>query len=172
MTQAAHDRSVPLGAGVQGRAWPWFVAVAAAGVPLGLLWWLLAPGGLNLLTRDPALGAGTNPAVWFPRDLVLAALFLFAGCLVAVLLVAKSRDFSRLKLVLSVLGGLVGALAAWRIGVLAGQWWGGSIEVSANKSIAFSLRSYAVLAIWPASTAAATFVISLVSLLNRAPDDT
>ena len=42
---------------------PWapFVVPAAAGIPAGILWWLLAPGGLNLITRDPALGYRHQP---------------------------------------------------------------------------------------------------------------
>ncbi|WP_426998968.1 hypothetical protein [Pseudarthrobacter sp. N5] len=153
-----------------GLPWLWCVGVAAAGVPAGLLWWLLAPGGLNLITRDPAFGTGTNTEVWLPRDLVLAALFLFAGCLVAVILAGKGPGPTRLQLVLCSAGGLAGAVIAWRVGVLAGAWWGGPVDPSVNASVGFSLRSYGVLALWPAATAAATFVLNLLSLLKRTPD--
>ncbi|XAS68984.1 hypothetical protein V3C33_06865 [Micrococcaceae bacterium Sec5.7] len=152
--------------GAKGAPWLWLAGVAAAGVPAGLLWWLLAPGGLNLLTRDPAFGSGTNTGAWLPRDLTLAALFLFAGCLVAVLLSGKS--YSQSKFVLGIVGGLVGSVIAWRTGVLAGQWWGGSADTSVNESIAFSLRSFAVLTLWPAATAAATFILSLLSQFQGA----
>ncbi len=89
-----HDGgALPVGAVRPGRAgllpalpWKGLVAIAAAGLPVGLLWWLLAPTGLNLITRDPALAAGSNPETWLPRDLVLAGLFLLAGCLSGVLI--------------------------------------------------------------------------------------
>lgn len=165
---SAEARAQETGTGAKGSPWLWLAGVGAAGVPVGLLWWLLSPGGLNLLTRDPALGSGTNTEAWLPRDLTLAGLFLFAGCLVAVLLLS-GKSSSQLKFVLGLVGGLAGAVIAWRTGVLAGQWWGGSVDTSLNESVAFSLRSYAILALWAASTAAATFVLNLLSLLKGAP---
>lgn len=165
MTQRAHRRSVPL-------PWRWFAAAAAAGVPVGLIWWLLAPGGLNLITRDPSLGSGTNPEVWLPRDLTLAGLFVFAGCVVAVLIMDKPRSSPQLVLAFGLAGGLAGAVIAWQAGVFAGQLWGAPADTSANASVAFSLRSMAVLLVWPAATAVSVFVISLLHELRRAPDGT
>jgi hypothetical protein len=145
-------------------------AIAAAGIPLGLLWWLLAPGGMNLLTGDPSLASGTNAEGWLPRDLVLAGLFLFAGCLTGVLLTGKHAGApSPSAVVLAVIAGAVGAVIAWRVGILAAQFWGAAEDTSPNASIAFSLRAYAVLAIWPAAVAVAVFVVNLVSLLGKAP---
>src|SRR6478752_9838566 len=71
--------------------WKWFVAAAAGGVPAGLLWWLLAPGGLNFITRNPSLASGTAPLVWLPRDLTLAGIMVLAGCLLAVFLADGKR---------------------------------------------------------------------------------
>lgn len=148
----------------------WLAAILLSGIPLGLLWWLLAPTGLNLLSGDPALASGTNPNGWLPRDLVLAGLFLLAGCLTGMLLCGKGTDGpSTRNLVLAVAAGALGALIAWRVGILAGEWWGPAEDTSANASIAFSLRSYPVLVIWPAATALAVFVVNLRSLLRRAP---
>lgn len=163
MTQRAHRRSVPL-------PWTWFAAVAAAGIPVGLLWWLLAPGGLNLITRDPSLGDGANPEVWLPRDLTLAGLFVFAGCLVAVFIMDKPRRSAQLHLALGLAGGLAGAVIAWQAGVFAGQLWGAPADTSVNASVAFSLRSLAVVLLWPAATAVSVFVISLLNELRRAPE--
>lgn len=149
--------------------WKCFAAAAAGGVPVGLLWWLLAPGGLNLITRDPALAAGTNPDVWLPRDLTLAGLCVFAGCLVAVFLADKGGRDAQAAFLLGLAGGLGGALIAWLTGVLAGQLWGGPADTSVNASVAFSLRSLPVLIFWPAATAASVFVLSLVNLLKSGP---
>jgi hypothetical protein len=150
--------------------WTWLFAAAAGGVPVGLVWWLLAPGGLNLLTRNPALGDGTNPAVWLPRDLTLAGLLVFAGCLLAVFLTDKAGRAPQPAFLLSLAGGLVGALIAWQTGVLAGRLWGAPVDTALVASVGFSLRSLSVLLLYPAATAACVFVLSLLNLLKKGPD--
>lgn len=146
--------------------WKWFAAAAAGGVPVGLLWWLLAPGGLNLITRNPALAEGTHPEVWLPRDLTLAGLCVFAGCLVAVFLTDKGGRDAQAAFLLSLAGGVGGAVIAWQSGVLAGRLWGGPADTSVSASVAFSLRSLSVLLLWPAATATSVFVLGLFKLLR------
>ncbi|SDP67290.1 hypothetical protein SAMN04487914_12546 [Arthrobacter sp. ok909] len=148
--------------GHAGTPWRKAAVIAAAGIPLGLLWWLLAPSGLNLLTRNPDLATGTNTATWLPRDLVLAGLCLLAGC-IAGSFVAGSKHAQPAPgtVVLVVLAGAAGSLLAWGTGLLSAQWWGAAADTSASASVAFSLRSYAVLAIWPAAIALAIFLNSL-----------
>ena len=153
-----------------GLPWTWFGAAAAGGVPLGLLWWLLAPGGLNLITRNPALGNGTNPETWLPRDLTLGGLLVFAGCLVAVFLTDKGGRAAQPAFLLSLAGGLVGGLIAWQTGVLSGRLWGQPVDATFNASVAFSLRSMSVLLVWPAATAASVFFLSLLNLLRTGTD--
>ena len=134
MTQRNRRRS-------SGHQWAWFAAATAGGIPVGLLWWLLAPGGLNLITRDPRLGEGTNPEVWLPRDLTLAGLFVFAGCLLAVFITDKSRRSRPEDLALALAGSVAGAVIAWQAGMFAAQAWGAPADTSVNASVAFSLRS-------------------------------
>jgi hypothetical protein len=149
-------------------SWRLPAAVALAGIPVGFLWWLLAPGGLNLLSGNPSLASGTNVEGWLPRDLVLAGLFLLAGCLTGFLLNGRGTGAPTPGAVpLAVIGGALGALVAWQTGVLAGQWWGTQEDIAANPSIAFSLRAVAVLAVWPAAVAIAVFVANLISLLGK-----
>jgi hypothetical protein len=150
--------------------WKWFGAAAAGGIPLGLLWWLLAPGGLNLITRNPALGNGTNPDVWLPRDLTLGGLLVFAGCLMAVFLREKRSGDAQQAFLLSLAGGLVGAVIAWQTGLLSGRLWGPPVNAAINGSVAFSLRSLTVLLLWPAATAVSVFALSLFTLLTKGPD--
>ncbi|WCI09303.1 hypothetical protein PJ267_05980 [Arthrobacter sp. OVS8] len=145
--------------GMSAVSWRKAAVIAAAGVPVGLLWWLLAPSGLNLLSGNPELRSGGNTEGWLPRDLVLAGLFLLAGCISgAVATGTKHHGPSGRDVLLAVGAGAVGALAAWGTGVLCGLWWGTPEDTSASASIAFSLRSLAVLAIWPAATALAIFL--------------
>lgn len=138
--------------------WTGLAVIAAAGVPVGLLWWLLAPTGLNLLTRDPALGSGSNPQTWLPRDLVLAGLFLLAGCLSGVFIAGnRPARLGTATVVLAVAAGAAGALLAWGTGVFAANTWGATVDTRASASVAFSLRAHAMLVIWPAAIALAIF---------------
>lgn len=140
-------------------SWRKAAVIAASGIAVGLLWWILAPSGLNLLSGNPDLRSGGNTEGWLPRDLVLAALFLLAGCISgAVASGNKHSEPSGRDVLLAVGAGVLGSLAAWGTGVLCGLVWGTPEDTSASASIAFSLRSLAVLAIWPASTALTIFL--------------
>jgi hypothetical protein len=151
---------------------PWllFAVPAAAGIPAGILWWVLAPGGLNLITRDPALATGSNPSVWLPRDLTLAGLMILAGCLLAVFVADRRRARPEASVVLALAGALAGSLLAWQAGMLAARLWGAPVDASVNASIAFSLRALPVLLVWPAATAISVFVLELLDQLGRKPD--
>jgi hypothetical protein len=145
--------------GKPATTWRKAAVIAAAGVPVGLLWWLLAPSGLNLLSGNPELGRGGNTEGWLPRDLVLAGLFLLAGCISGAVTSGSKHDApSGRDVLLAVGAGALGALAAWGAGEMCGLWWGAPEDTSASASIAFSLRSLAVLAIWPACTALTIFL--------------
>ncbi|MDI3213479.1 hypothetical protein [Arthrobacter sp. AL12] len=157
-------------AGVRATSWRMAAVIAAAGIPVGLLWWLLAPSGLNLLSGNPELRSGGNTEGWLPRDLVLAGLFLLAGCIAgAVASGSKHNPPSGRDVVLAVGAGALGALAAWATGVVCGLWWGTPEDTSASASIAFSLRSVAVLAIWPAATALAIFLNTVFTTPEAEP---
>jgi hypothetical protein len=150
--------------------WSFLVVPAAAGVPAGILWWLLAPGGMNLVTRNPNLGTGTNPAVWLPRDLTLAGLMVLAGCLLGVFLTDRKRANPQAALLLGLAGALAGSLLAWQAGILSARLWGPAVDAAANASIAFSLRSLPVLLLWPAATAVSVFALELLALFGNNRD--
>ncbi|MBG0741431.1 hypothetical protein IV500_18875 [Paeniglutamicibacter antarcticus] len=141
----------------------WFSLTAAAGVVVGVLWWLLAPGGAFY-------GSGEDPATWLPRDLVLGTLGLVAGVLAAVFLLPQGRRAgSYAKVLAAVVGSAAGSVIAWQIGTLAGALFGHPTSHPASESIAFSLRSLGVLALWPAVCSLIVFVVTLLSLLRAGP---
>jgi hypothetical protein len=147
------------GTGNRGAPWRKPAVIAAAGIAVGVLWWLLAPSGLNQLSGNPELGSGGNTQGWLPRDLVLAGLFLLAGCISGAVSSGSKHDApSGRDVLLAVGAGTLGALAAWGAGVVCGLWWGAPQDTPAGAAIAFSLRSLAVLAIWPACTALTIFL--------------
>lgn len=132
-------------------------------------WWLLAPSGANFLSGNPDLALGTNAEAWFPRDLTLAALLVFAGVVASIIVLARGTKDRDQQVGFAVAGGLLGAAVAWGAGVVAGQWWGPGLDTAANASIAFSLRSFSVLVFWPATVAILTFVASLGALFAGRP---
>lgn len=149
----------------------WWAAIGAAGIPVGLLWWVLAPSGLNLLSGNPGPAGGSSVSAVLPRDLVLAGLFLLAGCITGVLVSGNRPDGPSVRSVaLAVASAAAGALIAWGTGVLAAAWWGPVPDSSGPASIAFSLQSYQLLAIWPAAAALAIFLRFAVKKPAPAPD--
>lgn len=148
----------------------WLVLPSASGVLLGVLWWLLAPGGLNLVSGNPDLANPASTDTWLPRDLVLAALLLLSGIVTGLMLDGKLQGAQATRrLLLALLGGAVGAVIAWLTGLLAAQWWGPAPDPAIDPAFGFTLRSYAVLLLWPGATAFITFVLALFGVLSKKP---
>lgn len=145
--------------------WVWFTLTATAGVPAGLLWWLAAPGGAFY-------GEGSNPAVWLPQELVLGAIGIVCGVFIG-LLVARHRFAvaAAYRTTTSVAGSMLGSLIAWQ----SGEWTASLFAPQAEQTPAalaaaeFSLASYGILALWPASVALVVFAVTLTSMLRTAP---
>ncbi|ALE07676.1 hypothetical protein AL755_08320 [Arthrobacter sp. ERGS1:01] len=139
----------------------WLLGSALAGIGWGVVWWLAAPGGAFY-------GNGTDYAVWLPRDLMLGAISVLAGFAMGVLLVrAADRPGGRAgavtRLLAATVGGLLGSVIAWRIGVFAGDLFHTPPANMPNPSIVFSLRSSSILLLWPLAAAAVVFVHTFVS---------
>ncbi len=148
----------------------WLVLPAAAGVVIGILWWILAPGGGNLVSGNPELANPANPDSWLPRDLVLAGLMLVAGCVTGLMLDGKLQGTGvGRRLALALAGGAAGAAVAWVVGLVAAQLWGPAPDPSLGADYGFTLRSYAVLVLWPGAIAFVTFVLALFGVLSRKP---
>ncbi len=67
-------------------------------------------------------------------------------------------------------GGALGAVFAWLVGLLAAQLLGGPApDPALGPGFGFTLRSYAVLVLWPAAIAFITFVLALFGVLSKKP---
>jgi hypothetical protein len=148
----------------------WVAVPVAAGVIAGFLWWVLAPGGGNVLSGNSELANPSNPESWLPRDLTLAALMVLAGCIAGLAMDGKlDAPGAGRRFGFAVVGGAAGALAAWGAGLLAALLWGPAPDPALGAEYGFTLRSYAVLLLWPAATAFVTFALALFGVLSRKP---
>ncbi|HET7415272.1 MAG TPA: hypothetical protein VFI97_06200 [Arthrobacter sp.] len=158
----ASDTSGDLVRAPEASLWVWFTLTAAAGVPAGLLWWLTAPGGAFY-------GSGTN--AWLPRELTLGLIGIALGVLIGVL-VARHRFVAAAasRTTTAVTGSMLGSLIAWQ----SGEWTASlfspeAVEASVHPGAEFSLMSYGILVLWPASAALVVFLVTLISMLRTAP---
>ncbi|MCW1249563.1 hypothetical protein ODZ83_05070 [Acaricomes phytoseiuli] len=144
--------------------WPWFGGIAVTGVPLGLLWWLLAPGGAWW-------GNGSDPLQWAARDAVLGSLVLAAGIVSGLLVLrARHRPGSWRFLLAAVAGSALGAVTAWLLGSFAGALWGteaSGASGSVGEWVAFGLRTPNFLLFWPLATSAVFFLALTVETIFR-----
>lgn len=138
----------------------WFFSTAALGVPAGVLWWLLSPAGA-------LYGSGADPQTWLSRDVVLAMIELVFGLLIGALLVRHSADpGGMLKVAAGLAGCAAASVLAWQGGTLLADLLSPPPAEGAAESAAFSLMSYGVLPLWPASAALLVFGWTLGSMLR------
>lgn len=137
----------------------WFVLSAAGGVVAGLGWWLAAPGG-------GIWGSPTDYQQWLARDLVLAGWCALAGLVAGLILVrsgAKDRTVVLARFGALIVGGLLGSVIAWRLGVLGGDLFQTPPPNMSHPSMVFSLRAAPILLVWPMVSALVVFVWSFIN---------
>lgn len=141
----------------------WTVYPVLAGLVLGTVWAVAAPGGL-------VYGSGTDYTMWDERDLVFAALGLLAGLAVAAVLAATRRRHGLPNRGLAaVAGSALGTFAAWGTGLGLTRVLGArGVDPSVAES-AFGLQALSALAVWPAVVALA--VLALTTLWWVPPRD-
>lgn len=138
----------------------WAGAMTFTGLLTGILWWLAAPGGAFY-------GDETLPETWLMRDLTLAGLELAVGVVVGWLLVQRmDLPGAWQRVCAAVAGSIAGSLLALGTGQWLGMLWGPEASPDATGE-AFLLRSFGVLAIWPAAASLVVFLSALLSLAGR-----
>lgn len=138
----------------------------ATAVVVGILWFLMAPGGAFHGDRNDFNG-------WFARDAVLGILLAAAGTATAAHAMtarhrAKNADPDRPEnsaafAAVIALAAMVGSVVAWRTGVFAGDLFQSPPADMANPSMVFSLRSGAALLLWPLTSMLTVFLWSALS---------
>ncbi|WP_052207178.1 hypothetical protein [Sinomonas humi] len=150
------------------RLWPgwpvvlrWLLAPLVAGIVLGVVWWLAAPGGR-------LYGDGSNYQDWLPRDLVFAGLGALAAVVVVIFVVRAHVRFGFAARYLAVLvGSGLGSLLMWLTGTGLGRVIGSSRTDPKVDGSAFGLDTLSALALWPAIVA--IVVLALVTVLWSPP---
>jgi hypothetical protein len=138
---------------------------ALAGLPVGVVWWLVAPL-VEVQKRADGLyrvsGEGDESVIaadgWF------ALLTVVAGILVALTVYVRTRPGRVGPLVAVVVGGFAGAVVAWQVGHLLGP---GSLEATARGLAAgtrfqgpLDVSAYGVLLAWPMAAVITYFAIA------------
>jgi len=134
-------------------------------LPVGLVWWLLAPLTLVEKRSDGLYrvgGEGDESAVaadgWF------AAITLVAGIVVALVVYLRTRPGRVVPLVALVVGGVLGSLAAWQLGHLLGpgalQATAAGLPRGARFHGPLDVSAYGVLLAWPMATVITYFAVA------------
>jgi hypothetical protein len=138
---------------------------ALAGMPVGLLWWLVAPLP-RIAKRADGLyrvgGEGNESAIaadgWF------AVLAVLAGVLAALVVYLLTRPGRVLPLVGLAVGGLIGALVAWRFGAQLGPGpihaTGRGLPVGTRFDAPLDISAKGVLLAWPLAAVITYFAVS------------
>lgn len=91
-----------------------------AGIPLGLVWWLVAPVARLVKRPEGVFAVGSHTETAIAADGWFAILALVTGVVAALLAAFLLRDHRLGALAGLAVGGLLGSLVAWRLGVLLG----------------------------------------------------
>lgn len=148
------------------------LAIAAVGLPAGLVWWLVAPRGALIVTASGVFPYQSENKAYIAADGWFAVVALVTGVLTGALVWARWRRRGVEAVAGLSAGGLLGALVALAIGKLLG-----AEDVAARAAEAgvgaviqapLDVRAYGVLCLWPIS--AVTVFLALVAGYDRGGD--
>jgi LPXTG-motif cell wall-anchored protein len=145
------------------------LCLAPTGVPLGLLWWLLAPRADFRITADGPVVIGAPPSeLLVADDSVFVLLLAGAGLLMGGAAWFLRRRRGVATIVALPLGAVLAATVAWQLGQLLGSGPSAAEleEVGSQVTTSLTLGSLPALAVAP-FTAIAAYLVAVL----YAPDD-
>lgn len=119
----------------------WFVCSLLGGVVVGVLWWLISPGGLwGVSVMEYEYNAG--------RDSVFVLLNVFAGLCGFVCLLFRKDCSEFVKIFVAVVSASLGSLTAWVVGIFLGSYF---VSVSSAPDLFkdFTLLARGGVVLWP-----------------------
>ena len=137
--------------------------VAALGVPLGLLWWWLAPRDQLVARGGQLYFTSSEDQSRVTIDLVIGLIGLLLGALVGAVAYVRTRHRPRTVLLAVVVGGVLGSVLAMYLG----HWWGpGPVDPGAAAHLPAGTRvamplwigAKGVLLAWPLGSALAWLI--------------
>lgn len=149
---------------------------ALAGLPVALVWRAVAPLPRIIKRADGlyrAGGEGNEASIaadgWF------AVLALLAGVLIALAVYLRTRPGRVVPLLALAAGGLIGAVVAWRVGVLLGpgpiEDTARGLDVGARFDAPLKVSALGVLLAWPMGAVITYFAVSAGADAGEQPAD-
>jgi hypothetical protein len=140
------------------------VGSALAGIPVGVLWWLIAPLVPIVKRADGLYRVGESNESAVAADGWLAILGVAAGIAVALVVYLASRPGRVGPLLALAAGGVLGAVVAWRTGHLLGPGElvpaARSLPVGGRLSAPLDVSAYGVLLTWPRAAVITYFAVA------------
>jgi hypothetical protein len=140
------------------------VGSALAGIPVGVLWWLVAPLVPIVKRADGLYRIGESNESAVAADGWLAILGVAAGIAIGLLVYLASRPGRVGPLLALAGGGVLGAVVAWRTGHLLGPGdlvpAARSLPVGGRLSAPLDVSAYGVLLTWPMAAVITYFAVA------------
>ena len=148
---------------------------ALAGIPVGVVWWLVAPLVPIVKRADGLYRIGESNESAVAADGWLAILGVAAGIAVALVVYLASRPGRVGPLLALAVGGVLGSVVAWRTGPLLGP---GDLESAARAlpvggrlSASLDVSAYGVLLTWPMAAVITYFAVAAGAETGAPPAD-
>jgi hypothetical protein len=144
------------------------VGMAVLGVPVGVLWWLIAPRADVTVVDGGITLSETASQTFVAADGWFAALTLVAGMVCGGFAAIRRRPDGALAAIALAAGGILAALLAWRVGVFLGRSpdalaQSASAAVGTKLRVALKLRATGVLLIWAIGALGTFFAAALAT---------
>jgi hypothetical protein len=146
-----------------------------AGIPVGVVWWLVAPLVPIVKRADGLYRVGESNESAVAADGWLAILGVAAGIAVALAVYLASRPGRVGPLLALAVGGVLGSVVAWRTGHLLGPGELASaaraLPVGGRLSAPLGVSAYGVLLTWPMAAVITYFAVAAGAETGAPPAD-